>query len=187
MQPKLAMRWRRFLRKVPFAAKIFGLLLNLIILIIVAVSLLRTINDKSYLLEHVMPHLKKTLMDLRLEYLGTPGLFFANRSYLLNIVCIWDVWLMHWPVAFKYVPYDGERRGFHASYDPDACSELPEVKNSPNPRTAKVLIVTSTFVKVFYLFFCWGSLLTISLIRSIMVYRYVKLGRPWRHAWKLVL
>jgi len=76
------------------------------------------LNNPYHHREHVLPHLKKTLKDLRLEYL--------------------DCWLMHWPVAFKYVPYDAEKRGFHASYDPDACSELSEVKNSPTPNLAKV-------------------------------------------------
>lgn len=42
--------------------------------------------------EHVELALKKTLTDLRLAYL--------------------DLYLIHWPVAFKYVPIDSSARGF---------------------------------------------------------------------------
>eukprot|EP01101_Sappina_pedata_P011388 TRINITY_DN7664_c0_g1_i1.p1 TRINITY_DN7664_c0_g1~~TRINITY_DN7664_c0_g1_i1.p1 ORF type:complete len:322 (+),score=153.32 TRINITY_DN7664_c0_g1_i1:30-995(+) len=49
--------------------------------------------------EHVRDMCLKTLKDLGLEYL--------------------DLYLIHWPVAFKFVPYDKERRGFDKSYDPN--------------------------------------------------------------------
>ena len=45
---------------------------------------------------------------------------------------------MHWPIAFKYVPFDGSKRGFHEGYDPDGLSELPEVTGAENPGAAKV-------------------------------------------------
>ncbi|EGD76485.1 aldo/keto reductase [Salpingoeca rosetta] len=55
------------------------------------------LNNPYHHKEHVMPHLKKTLLDLRLDHL--------------------DLWLMHWPVAFKY---------------------LQEVTQAANPGAAKV-------------------------------------------------
>ena len=45
---------------------------------------------------------------------------------------------MHWPVAFKYVPYDQGQRGYHESYDPNGCTELEEVKAAAHPGKAKV-------------------------------------------------
>jgi len=60
------------------------------------------LNNPYHHKEHVRGHLLKTLKDLKLDYL--------------------DLWLMHWPVAFVYVPYDKDRRGFDDSYDPDGCS-----------------------------------------------------------------
>jgi len=55
------------------------------------------LNNPYHHKEHVKTNLLKTLKDLNLEYL--------------------DLWLMHWPVAFEYVPYDEKIRGFPADYD----------------------------------------------------------------------
>ena len=49
------------------------------------------LNNPYHHREHVRPMMEKTLKDLRVEYL--------------------DLFLMHWPVAFVYVPYDQDRRG----------------------------------------------------------------------------
>jgi len=62
------------------------------------------LNNPYHHREHVKPHLQKTLKDLNVEYL--------------------DLWLMHWPVAFAYVPYDQEKRGFADDYDPNGCSKV---------------------------------------------------------------
>lgn len=62
------------------------------------------LNNPYHHDKDVEPHLDKTLKDLKLEYL--------------------DLWLMHWPVAFHYVPYDPNRRGFDDKYDPDGLKEI---------------------------------------------------------------
>ena len=31
---------------------------------------------------------------------------------------------MHWPTAFKYVPFDPNVRGFPMDYEPDQCSKV---------------------------------------------------------------
>jgi len=62
------------------------------------------LNNPYHHKEHVKEHLLKTLKDLNLEYL--------------------DLWLMHWPVAFAYVPFDTNKRGFDSDYDPDGCSKI---------------------------------------------------------------
>ena len=49
------------------------------------------LNNPYHHREHVPPMMEKTLKDLRVEYV--------------------DLYLMHWPVAFVYVPYDQDRRG----------------------------------------------------------------------------
>jgi len=64
------------------------------------------LNNPYHHKEHVRDHLLKTLKDLKLEYL--------------------DLWLMHWPVAFAYVPYDQNRRGFADDYDPNT----PKIDNT---------------------------------------------------------
>jgi len=62
------------------------------------------LNNNYHHREHVEPILNKTLKDLNIEYL--------------------DLWLMHWPVAFQYVPYDHNVRGYDDKYDPDGCSQI---------------------------------------------------------------
>jgi len=59
--------------------------------------------------EHVRLALEKTLKDLNVKYL--------------------DLYLMHWPVAYLYVPYDQNRRGFHEGYDTIGLSEIDLSKN----------------------------------------------------------
>jgi len=59
--------------------------------------LVSKLNQPYHRREHVKPILMKTLKDLNVDYL--------------------DLWLMHWPVAFKYVPYDANKRGFPEDYD----------------------------------------------------------------------
>jgi len=46
--------------------------------------------------EHVMPQLRKSLKDLQLDHL--------------------DLFLMHWPIAMSFVPYDENRRGYDDDY-----------------------------------------------------------------------
>lgn len=62
------------------------------------------LNNPYHHRADVRPHLEKTLKDLNLAYL--------------------DLYLMHWPVAFAYVPYDPNRRGYDADYDPDGCTKI---------------------------------------------------------------
>jgi diketogulonate reductase-like aldo/keto reductase len=47
------------------------------------------LNNPYHHPEHVRPHVLKTLLDLNVKQL--------------------DLLLMHWPVAFVFVPYDGTR------------------------------------------------------------------------------
>jgi len=49
--------------------------------------------------EHVRDMCLKSLKDLNLKYL--------------------DLYLIHWPIAYKFVPYDKEKRGFDKGYDPN--------------------------------------------------------------------
>lgn len=62
------------------------------------------LNNPYHHKEHVRLALEKTLKDLNLQYL--------------------DLFLIHWPVAFVYVPYDQDRRGWAEGYDPDGCSQI---------------------------------------------------------------
>ncbi len=50
------------------------------------------LNNPYHHREHVLPALKKTLLDLRVDQV--------------------DLYLIHWPVAFAYVPFDPNVRGF---------------------------------------------------------------------------
>eukprot|EP00474_Spongospora_subterranea_P008603 CRZ09061.1 hypothetical protein [Spongospora subterranea] len=58
------------------------------------VFLTSKLNNPYHRKEHVKPQLLKTLKDLKIEYL--------------------DLWLMHWPIAFKYVAFDPEKVGIEA-------------------------------------------------------------------------
>ncbi|CAM9838355.1 unnamed protein product [Choristocarpus tenellus] len=49
------------------------------------------LNNPYHRREHVRPHLLKTLKDLGVDSL--------------------DLWLMHWPIAFKHVPFDVDKTG----------------------------------------------------------------------------
>jgi len=66
--------------------------------------------------DHVKPHLKKTLLDLKLDYL--------------------DLYLIHWPVATTYVPYNQNKRGWDANYDPWDGVKL---ENIPIEKTWKAM------------------------------------------------
>jgi len=78
------------------------------------------LNNPYHHKEHVRPHLLKTLKDLNLEYI--------------------DLYLVHWPVAFAYVPYDENRRGYDDDYDPNGCSkvDLSKYGGSKIDRTVSV-------------------------------------------------
>jgi len=69
------------------------------------------LNNPYHRQEHVQPMLEKTLLDLRLDYV--------------------DMYLMHWPTAFVYVPYDGTKRGFPEEYEPDCCTDVTGVQWDP--------------------------------------------------------
>ena len=79
------------------------------------------LNNPYHRPEHVRPALEKSLLDLRQDSV--------------------DLYLMHWPTAFKYVPFDATRRGFPQEYEPDECSaitgtrwkDLPEDGDWPPP------------------------------------------------------
>jgi len=66
------------------------------------------LNNPYHRPEHVRPMVEKSLMDLRVDQL--------------------DMYLMHWPTAFKYVPYDGTKRGFPEEYEPDCCTGVTGVQ-----------------------------------------------------------
>eukprot|EP00056_Hartaetosiga_gracilis_P022687 m.32370 g.32370 ORF g.32370 m.32370 type:complete len:379 (-) comp9777_c0_seq5:752-1888(-) len=65
------------------------------------------LNNPYHRKEHVQPALEKSLLDLRVDYV--------------------DLFLMHWPTAFKYVPFDAAQRGFPMDYEPDQCSKVTGV------------------------------------------------------------
>jgi len=69
------------------------------------------LNNPYHREEHVAPMLEKSLMDLRLDYV--------------------DMFLMHWPTAFQYVPYDSTKRGFPEEYEPDCCTGVTGVQWDP--------------------------------------------------------
>lgn len=66
------------------------------------------LNNPYHRPAHVRPALEKSLLDLGVDQL--------------------DMYLMHWPTAFKYVPYDATVRGFPFSYEPDQCTSVTGVK-----------------------------------------------------------
>jgi diketogulonate reductase-like aldo/keto reductase len=65
------------------------------------------LNNPYHRPEHVRAALEKTLLDLGLDHL--------------------DLYLMHWPTAFKYVPFDPTVRGFPQEYEPDQCVAITGV------------------------------------------------------------
>jgi diketogulonate reductase-like aldo/keto reductase len=56
------------------------------------------LNNPYHRATDVKDHLLKSLKDLNVEYL--------------------DLWLMHWPFAYAYLPYDKNKRGYDKDYDP---------------------------------------------------------------------
>ena len=69
------------------------------------------LNNPYHRPEHVRPMLEKSLMDLKVDQV--------------------DMYLMHWPTAFKYVPYDPTMRGFPLDYEPDCCTKVTGVQWDP--------------------------------------------------------
>lgn len=69
------------------------------------------LNNPYHQPEHVKPMLEKSLLDLKVDQV--------------------DMYLMHWPTAFKYVPYDGTMRGFPLDYEPDCCTKVTGVQWDP--------------------------------------------------------
>jgi len=66
------------------------------------------LNNPYHRPEHVRPMMEKTLLDLKIDQT--------------------DMYLMHWPTAFKYVPYDQNTRGFPMDYEPDCCTGVTGVE-----------------------------------------------------------
>ena len=66
------------------------------------------LNNPYHRPEHVRPMLEKSLLDLRVDQV--------------------DMYLMHWPTAFKYVPYEQHKRGFPEEYEPDCCTAVTGVQ-----------------------------------------------------------
>jgi len=69
------------------------------------------LNNPYHRPEDVRPMLEKSLMDLKVDQT--------------------DMFLMHWPTAFKYVPYDATTRGFPLDYEPDCCTKVTGVEWDP--------------------------------------------------------
>jgi len=74
------------------------------------------LNENYHHPDHVRPHLKKTLFDLKIDYL--------------------DLYLIHWPVATTYIPYDPNKRGWDDNYDP---WENVKIENIPIQQTWKAM------------------------------------------------
>ncbi|KAJ9456084.1 NADPH-dependent D-xylose reductase II [Diplonema papillatum] len=68
------------------------------------------LNNPYHRKEHVRPALEKSLLDLGVDYI--------------------DLYLMHWPTAFVYVPFgeDKNKKGFSLDYEPDMCSKVTGVE-----------------------------------------------------------
>lgn len=69
------------------------------------------LNNPYHQPEHVKPMLEKSLLDLKIDQV--------------------DMYLMHWPTAFTYVPYDANTRGFPTEYEPDCCTGVTGVQWDP--------------------------------------------------------
>ena len=55
---------------------------------------------------------------------------------------------MHWPVAFHYVPYDQNKRGYDEKYDPDGCSQL-DLSQFGGSKIDNSVSIRETWVRLF--------------------------------------
>ncbi|XXQ39019.1 NADP-dependent oxidoreductase domain-containing protein [Plasmodiophora brassicae] len=111
------------------------------------------LNNPYHRPEHVRPHLLKTLKDLKVQQL--------------------DLWLMHWPVAFKYIPLDMNKVG-RAAYasDPDDSGNGANIDRGVSIRdtwTAMEKCVEEGLVKAIGV-----SNFTCALLHDLLTYAKVK-------------